>query len=66
MYDVYWLVLMMMNSQRVLLVRWDQNSLCSNLEVAEGCDVGGDEVGDEWEPEKPITGPCDSVTVSEG
>jgi hypothetical protein len=22
-------------------------TLCSNLEVAEGCDVGGDEVGDE-------------------
>jgi hypothetical protein len=22
-------------------------TLCSNLEVSEGCDVGGDEVGDE-------------------
>ncbi len=26
-------------------------TLCSNLEVAEGGDVGVDEVGDEWEPE---------------
>ncbi len=40
-------------------------TLCSNLEVAEGDDVGVDEVGDEWEPELPITGPCDSSTVSE-
>jgi hypothetical protein len=24
-----------------------QNTLCSNLKVTEGCDVGGDEVGDE-------------------
>jgi hypothetical protein len=39
-------------------------TLCSNLEVAEGCDVGGDEVADELEPEEPITSPCDSVTVS--
>jgi hypothetical protein len=27
--------------------QWDQNTLCSKLEIAEGCDVGGDEVGDE-------------------
>ncbi len=33
--------------------------------VAEGYGVGVDEVGDEWKPEWPITGPCDSVTVSE-
>ncbi len=38
----------------------------SMLQSAEGCDVGGDEVSDEWEPEEPITSPCDSVTVSEG
>jgi hypothetical protein len=40
-------------------------TLCPNLEVAEGCDVGGDEVGDECEPEEAITSPCDSVTVSD-
>ncbi len=34
-------VLMMVCRQR------DRNTLYSNLEVAEGCDVGGDEVGDE-------------------
>jgi hypothetical protein len=32
---------MMVNSQQ------DPNTLCSNLEVAEGDDVGVDEVGDE-------------------
>jgi hypothetical protein len=35
-------------------------TLWSNLEVAEGCDVGGDEVDDEWEPGEPIASPCDS------
>jgi hypothetical protein len=48
---------------------WEKGKMltvCSNLETAEGCDVGGDEVGDEWEPEEPITSPCDSVMVSEG
>jgi hypothetical protein len=40
-------------------------TLCSKLEVAEGCDVGGDEVNGEREPEEPITSPCDSVTVSD-
>ncbi len=41
-------------------------TLCSNLENAEGCNVGGDEVSDEREPEEPITSPYDSVTLSEG
>jgi hypothetical protein len=45
MYDVYWLNLMTVNSQQ------DQNTLCSNLEVAEGEDVVVDEGVDEWEPE---------------
>ncbi len=40
-------------------------TLCSNLKVAEGDGVGVDEVGDGWEPKLLITGPCDSVTVSE-
>jgi hypothetical protein len=34
----------MVNSQQG---QQDQNTLCSNLEVAEGGDVGVDEVGDE-------------------
>jgi hypothetical protein len=41
-------------------------SLGSKLAVAEGGDVDGDEVADEWEPGVPITSPCDSVMVSEG
>ncbi len=39
-------------------------TLCSNLKVAEGWDVGGDEVADESEPEEPISSPCDSMMVS--
>jgi hypothetical protein len=45
MYDVYWLDLMVVNSQQ------DRNTLYFNLEVAEGDGIGVDEVGDEWEPE---------------
>jgi hypothetical protein len=35
------------------IMTWEKKTLtlCSNLEVAEGIDVGVDEVGDEWEPE---------------
>jgi hypothetical protein len=40
-------------------------TLLSNLEVTEGGNVGVDDVGDEWEPEEPITGPYDTVTVSD-
>jgi hypothetical protein len=40
-------------------------TLCSNLEVAERCDVGGNEVDDDREPEEPITSPSDSITVSD-
>jgi hypothetical protein len=40
-------------------------TLCSNLEVAERCDVGGNEVNDDREPEEPITSQSDSITVSD-
>jgi hypothetical protein len=46
------------------LKKWKTLTLCSSLEVAEGSDVGGDEVDDDWKPEEPITNPCDSITVS--
>ena len=49
----------MVNSQQ------GQNTLSSNLEVAEGEDVLVNEDVDEWEPEWPVTGPCESLTVSD-
>jgi hypothetical protein len=39
-------------------------TLCSNLELAVGDDVGVDVDVDEWEPKLLITDPCDSMTVS--
>ncbi len=40
-------------------------TLCSNLEIADGGDVVVDEDVDEWEPQWLVTGPSDSITVSD-
>jgi hypothetical protein len=40
-------MMVIVNRKRVLLVQRDQNTLCSNLEIAEGDDVVVDEDVDE-------------------